>query len=69
MTWWQQLVYAFAYAWATAWFDAQRDGQLAVEEKPNEADRLRASRFRDAVRGLHPKNADDSRPVNPAPGS
>lgn len=55
-------VYPIARAWADAWFDAQRLSQTYQEEKPNDADKERAARFRAAVDGVRVPAKTDTGP-------
>lgn len=59
------LAYAVARGAVRAYLDVMEERAHALEESPNEADRLRAQRFRDAVMRQRQIN---TRPDNPAPG-
>ena len=54
------IVYPLARAVCDAYFDAWMKNVQSIEERINDTDTARASRFRDAVRMLdHPKDGSD----------
>ena len=58
MTKLEKLIYIIALAFWRAYFDALMESKAASEERPNEEDRVRANRFRDAVRKLRSQGND-----------